>query len=421
MPHVLTRLSVLVCLCLGTAALAQGGKTYVPEPQPAQTEYLVGAHYFPGWKEGMHFVPWPGETQAWGWYKIVPYPNRTPLLGYYDEGSPEVADWEIKWALEHGISYFVYCWYRQRDNVGKPLSEKTLRLGHAIHEGLFHARYRDRFHFAIMWENNNGGGVASLDDLMKNLVPFWIDNYFKNPSYLKIGNKPVLYVYRLARLVEDLGGKDQVRQAMDRLREAVTAAGFDGLVLLCQYHSTDPAMLASIRRCGFDYSFAYGWHTRQRRPTAQEAIACQIDALKAWRKADLLPFVPTATMGWDPMPWQRDHPTTPGLLPANMTRWVLSPEQFQCLLEQVKTIMDGLPAESLGRRMLLLDNWNEWGEGHYIAPSAGAGFGYLKAVREVFTACDNRPDYRSPYELGLGPYDSRHRKRWAAGPPKTDP
>ncbi len=113
------------------AATAQGPaepSKYVLEPRPAKTKYLVGAHYFPGWKEGTHFVPWPGETQAWGWYKIEPYLNRTPLLGYYDEGSPEVADWEIKWALEHGISYFVYCWYRQRDNVGKPISVDTLRL-----------------------------------------------------------------------------------------------------------------------------------------------------------------------------------------------------------------------------------------------------------------------------------------------------
>ncbi len=45
------------------------------------------------------------------------------------------------------------------------------------------------------------------------------------------------------------------------------------------------------------------------------------------------------------------------------------------------------------------------GEGHFIAPHAGGGFGYLKAVREVFTRQNNKPDYRSPFELGLGPYD----------------
>jgi len=125
-----------------------------------------------------------------------------------------------------------------------------------------------------------------------------------------------------------------------------------------------------------------------------------------------MPFVPVASMGWDPMPWNRVHPSTPRLAPDKITRWMLSPEQFQSVLAHVKTVMDGQPPQSPSHRMLLLDNWNEWGEGHYIAPHAGAGFGYLKAVRDVFTACDNRPDYRSPFELGLGPYDSRHRARW---------
>ena len=393
-------------------ALAAEGGNYVPEPQPVKTDYLVGVHYFPGWKEGTHFVPWPGEDKAWGWYKIEPFPNRTPLLGYYDEGSPEVADWEIKWAMEHGINYFVYCWYRQRDNVGKPITVDTLRLGHAIHEGLFHARYRDRFHFAIMWENNNGGGVTSEEELLDNLAPFWIDNYFKKPCYLKIDNKPVLYVYHLKRLIEDLGGEAKVRQATERLRKKVTDAGFDGLVLLCECRRTEPAVLTSVRDCGFDAVFPYCWHVREPRPSAETAVRRQVDAAKSWQKSNILSFVPTASMGWDPMPWNRDHPTTPGLKPSNMTRWMLSPEQYQSLLVKIKAIMDELPSDNLGHRMVVLDNWNEWGEGHYIAPHSGAGFGYLKAVREVFTECDNQPDYRSPYELGLGPYDSRHRQRW---------
>ena len=39
------------------------------------------------------------------------------------------------------------------------------------------------------------------------------------------------------------------------------------------------------------------------------------------------------------------------------------------LLRQAKAFTATLPKEQLGSRMLLLDNWNEWGEGHYIAPS----------------------------------------------------
>ena len=394
---------------LGTAAerlgMAEQRAGYVPEPEPAATDYLIGAHYFPGWKQGAH--------RAWG--PVVPYPNRTPLLGYYDEGSPEVADWEIKWALEHGINYFVYCWYRG-PNKGKPVTTENMYLGHAIHEGLLRAKYASRFHFAIMYENQSPpGGVVSADDLTDNLLAFWMENYFKNPSYLKVDGKPVLFIYHLQRLMADLNGADGVRLALDRLRAEARKQGFAGLHILAEYRGKDPKVLTSIRECGFDASFAYCWHTPQKRPTGQQAIANQIDHMTTWRELGILPYLPTASVAWDPMPWQKTDPKSPWLNPANITRWNLAPEEYEKVLRWCKGLMDGLPRGSLGRRMLLLDNWNEWSEGHYIAPHAAAGFGHLKAVREVFTRRDNHPDYRSPYELGLGPYDSLYQKALKAG------
>ena len=47
--------------------------------------------------------------------------------------------------------------------------------------------------------------------------------------------------------------------------------------------------------------------------------------------------------------------------------------------------MPTLPADSLGRRVLMLANWNEFGEGHFLMPSNLAGFGYVEALRNVFT------------------------------------
>ena len=44
--------------------------TYVPAPEPVQTQYLIGAHYFPGWKSGTHR----------GWEVLEEYPDRMPLL-----------------------------------------------------------------------------------------------------------------------------------------------------------------------------------------------------------------------------------------------------------------------------------------------------------------------------------------------------
>lgn len=59
-----------------------------------------------------------------------------------------------------------------------------------------------------MWENQNPArGAASRDDLLDNLLTYWIEDYFKKPNYLKLAGKPVLFVYHLPRLIEDLDGR----------------------------------------------------------------------------------------------------------------------------------------------------------------------------------------------------------------------
>jgi hypothetical protein len=368
---------------------------YIPEPVPADSEYIIGAHYFPGWREGTHF----------GWGKITPYPERKPLLGWYDEGDPEVTDWEIKWALEHGISCFIYCWYR----VGHEGPVRH-RLGHAIHDGFFHARFKDKFKFAIMWENQNAGCSASVEDLVDNLFHFWMDNYFSHPSYLRIDGKPVLCIYDVSRLCEFLGAnvkikREAVRKALDKLREEAVRCGLSGLWLFCEYRHQDAWNLQRIRDCGFDCVFAYCWHTKNRYPTAEEAINTQLEAMNKWRKLDIIPFVPTISVGWDPMPWKSDNPATPWLHPDKMTRWYLEPPQYETLCKKVKAMMAELPETSPGRKMLMLDNWNEWGEGHFISPHKKHGFGYLDVIRKLFTTAPQVHIDLTPADVGLGPYN----------------
>ena len=53
----------------------------------------------------------------------------------------------------------------------------------------------------------------------------------------------------------------------------------------------------------------------------------------------------------------------------------------------------------------MIDNWNEWDEGHAVLPSYRFGFKYLQAIREELTERNNLPDYRMPDTLGFGPYD----------------
>ena len=79
-----------------------------PAPQTVETgRYLIGAQRCDLWK----------AAGVWDIYKQK-YLERQPVIGWYNEGEPEVTDWEIKYALEHGIRFFVHCWYRDPNNYG---------------------------------------------------------------------------------------------------------------------------------------------------------------------------------------------------------------------------------------------------------------------------------------------------------------
>lgn len=371
-------------------AVTQTSADYVPAPETVDTgRYLVGAIHCPLWNRGAR---WPA---------IVPYPDREPALGWYDEGTPEVTDWEIKWALDHGISFFLVCWYRAKDNGGQPVQPA---LEQWLHEGLFQSRYGGQCKFAINFENGHRdyGGQVSESDLLEYLLPFWIENYFRKSNYLTLDGQPVLAIYNVERFVRDLGGEQRAAVVVAKMRGACQQAGFQGLHLLGQYCWGTPAELQTqagrIQRVGMDTSWSYHWPTftgafgDQLRPTGDQAIAVQEHI---WTKLPP-PNVLTLSMGWDSQPWS---------FAQTRTQWRLTPGEFKVLCQRAKSVLDQRQSNGLDSRLVLLDNWNEYGEGHYIFPNREHGFGYLDAVREVFATTASTHADLVPQDIGRGPYD----------------
>jgi len=116
----------------------------------------VGAHHCPLWEADKPYM----------WANVVKHPERTPALGFYAQENPEVADWETKWAVEHGISFFVYCWYRTSQGG----AVKT-QFGSAIHDALFKSRFAGKMRFTIMWENHFTGMLDEVKLYNRALSP----------------------------------------------------------------------------------------------------------------------------------------------------------------------------------------------------------------------------------------------------------
>ena len=356
---------------------------YIPEPVPARTSVLVGAHHCPLWEADRPEM----------WANILKHPERTPALGFYAQENPEVSDWETKWAAEHGVSFFIYCWYRTSQG-----GAVRTQFGSAIHDGLFKSRFADKMKFTLMWENQSRGtsGVSGEQDLFGNLLPYWMTNYFQHPSYLKVEGKPLLFIYRPEYLVQDLGGVAQVNKAFERMRQTCRDAGFAGLWILGEYRGLDARHLKLMKELGLDYTFAYCWGIPNS-PAPAQAIQVQMDNLRKTQELGILPQVATVSQAWSG--W-RDEGSI----------WKIPPPEFEGLLRQAKDFISTIPSNQLGSKMLLLDNWNEWGEGHYIAPYREYGFGYLDAVRRVFSDAPEAHTDLIPEDIGMGPYDTAYKQ-----------
>ena len=375
---------------------------YMPEPMPATSDRIIAAHYYAAWKKGAAGI-------HEGFDDLHGYPERTPLMGYYDEEDPRACDWEIKWALEHGINCFIYCWYRYQHNMGKPVTREDLRCAHALHEALFNAKYGKMMKFAIMFENCPRWGTTDETDMLDHLMPFWMENYFKKENYLVIDNKPVLFIYHQPRLDAVFPNPEDQKRTFDKCREYAKKCGFDGMIFgMANEEITRDAFDNAMAR-GYDFRFGYdsGYFAPYDYPPEQDIIDAQCERLEKRLAIDPLRHLATPTPFRDASPRTTQRWLDLGYeCFSKEHKWSLSPDHYRLLLRRMKEMTDALPEGAWGRRIFMIDNWNEWDEGHYVAPTHGTGFRYLQAIREELTDRNNLPDYRTPADMGLYNYNS---------------
>lgn len=357
-------------------ALAPLPEDYVPTPIPAESKgYHVCMMSFMAW----HFGDTWGPRDA-GWDCCTAFDESEPYLGYYDEGIPEVSDWDTKWFCEHGIDFQLQCWYGPK-SISEPL--KLPGHYHWLHDGYFNSVYKNYSKFALMWETAFTQEVPG-DSFEKYFVPYFIEYYFKNPGYYCIDGMPVFSIYSLDHVARYFGGVEQARKKLDYFREEVKKAGFKGLIILasgsCTYDGQaefrealglEGSHLYALGEQAFTASYQIGrlTHLKNNVPT------CGVKTHKQF---------PTASSGYNTVA-RFDTPPYP----------YITPEEFEKVLLWIKDVY--LKDEALfpdqnswESKLVFLDNWNEFDEGHYLSPAKLHGFGYVEAIRRVFT---NSPDH----------------------------
>ena len=377
---------------------------YCPEPVPLDTgDYILNMSVCNLWRNGSHY----------GWDWIRPFAEIEPVLGYYDEGTPEAMDWEIKFLTEHGIKNYMTCWYPH--SGGKPI--KKPRMVDALHDGYFNAKYSDMMSFSLMFENSGYISDAQREDFINYTFPLWMEWYFSDPRYCRItedGKDYIFltiyqYLYFLDMACTDyelltyndngdlylkkeyeptgstpssavLAACEDAAALIDWMEQQIIAAGYaDGLIAVFGGSAQTDAAYKTMANMGGDGIILYAWGKTAWDVEAQKTLATNHTAKAKAQGIDLLTL---ATPGFNDIGW-----TT--LRPGYMTT-----DNFETMVNWHKSQMAtnySSSEDSWKSKLITFDTWNEYGEGHYLFPTVGeyknegyGGFGYLDVIAEVF-------------------------------------
>ena len=324
---------------------------YVPRPviPEGADDYVIGMNVCSLWKNGNHY----------GWSCISPYTDHELALGYYDEGNPETADWEIKYTLEHGIDFQAFCVFF--GNLG---GVQKLSADH-LFNGFMNAKYADMAKFCIIWEATSGGAPASLEEWKTFFVPYFIENFFKDDRYIVIDGQPVVCVFSPDMLASRIGSRGKVKECFDYLEEEVARLfGYKGVIFLACGTSAD-----KFAEMGFDGVYAYSWGT------AGASGDVNKSSMVSSGDQGAVYNVPTVSVGFNSVAWHgKRYP-------------LMTKETYRTVNEWVRDrYLDAYPTQPWQENFVMLSTWNEYGEGTFIMPTADEdGFGYLDVIREVYT------------------------------------
>jgi hypothetical protein len=368
-------------------------------------QYDVAAYIWPSY----HYEPrvehfWPEKDGEW--YTVrrgtARFPGhdmpRIPLLGYQDEADPAVMREHVRLARAHGINVFIMDWYWYEN---APCFERQLN------EGLIPALEGTDSKFYLMWANHDvdtlwnmhtdtrwdesrevlWSGQVNRGDL-EAMFDRIIEKYFHLDSYYRIDGKPVFSIFDYLNLVGGLGGVRQTADAFAWMRQRRAERGLPGLHIQAiarggagieAGEKPEPGSeFHTAQDLGFDSATAYQYCMDA--GSTGDYVVWANQAISHWRTyAEMFgAYYPHVSIGWDNT--HRNPSFKNESVVMNST-----PAAFEACLWKARRYLDDHPDQA---PLVTLNSWNEWTEGSYLLPDMRWGYGYLRAVRNVFGGQD---------------------------------
>jgi hypothetical protein len=351
-----TALTLMISLILASAALGAARPT-------------VGVYYFPGWYRGRTD---PNEWSEWR-SKIMKVPQPRALCRFYDDSDPRLWDYYTDWLTRYGVDFLAFDWY---------YNDREDLLSDSMDKGFLQCKDREKVKFALHWCNHGMPWKKPMDqsrDKLLDMVDFCSERYFSQPNYLRIDGKPVFMIYDIDQLLA-YGGYDALKSSIRAMKGRAVRAGLGGLYLVAVYSRTSAAYVRVCRDLGFDSFCAYTYVGTRYPPLKWDSQNIPYDGCVRSCVQDIYPFLarvaeregiaywPTTFPGWDDRPRNGDK----AFVSEGNT-----PELFGKMFRGAMKYID--PASPI----VMIEAWNEWGEGACLEPDMKHGFGYLEEVAKA--------------------------------------
>jgi Glycosyltransferase WbsX/Methyltransferase domain len=333
--------------------------------------YLPQYHPIPENDEwwGPGFTEWQNVTKARPLFPGHYQPHVPADLGYYDLRLPEVREAQAALARDHGITGFVYYhyWFNGKRLLERPFND-VLASG------------EPDFPFALCWANEEWtrnwdaqtGRVLMAQEYSEaddRAHIRWLLNAFADQRYITIDGRPLMLIYRPAKLPDP-------KRMTDIWRDEAQKAGFPDLYLCWVESWGSPP--GGPQAFGLDASVGF-------MPLHGKQVFTPVNTLRGHRVFDYLSAAqaewerplpgwkrfPSVMVGWDNTARrQRGATLFEGATPTQYEQW---------LRIAVDAVSDVRPEENY----LFIVAWNEWAEGNHLEPDQRYGRAFLEATRAV--------------------------------------
>ncbi len=332
---------------------------------------LISMQICPMWTEGQHY----------GWdYINHSSDDRKPVLGFYDDTSSEQVDWTIKYMKEHGVDFMNICMYPYAPSdsssiVSQPTASTTRNTGFI--NAYLNSRYNDQIKFAVFYESSGLDSYGSdyYDDFFNVILPQYIEMYFKHPQYQKIDGRPVFGIYSpntffeildTGNFMDGLTKERRIKNGINKIRTMCKNAGV-GDPYLVSYGNSG---LANSVSYGFDATTTYGFGGDSNFTVQRAIMQKQMN-----NYGSQIDFIPAASPIRNDSAWRISQ------------GYKHSGEELEDQLNWItdKFLAGYTPSKAKGQKIINISSWDEYGEGHAVAPTEGNGFMYLDAIRRATT------------------------------------